>query len=274
MNAQRVLITNDDGIDSDGLRRLALTAVDAGCAVVVAAPSTDSSGASSSLTAVQADGRIVMERHRLDGLDNVPAFGVVATPAYITLLAIRGAFGDPPDVVLSGINRGHNAGQAVLHSGTVGAVLTAAAQGCRGMAVSVAAAHVPRWDSAAAAAGELLPWLVSAPPRTVLNVNAPDFPAEQVRGRRLATLASFGAVQTNIAEVGEQFVRVQVADVNAEMEPGTDAALLAEGWVTVTSLRPVCEDNPAMLGLHDRNRVQRDARPVREGVHDAVPGPQ
>jgi 5'-nucleotidase len=251
VTAQRVLITNDDGVESPGLRRLARAASDAGFAVVVAAPSTDSSGASASLTAVQADGRIMMKRHRLAGLEDVPTFGVVATPAYITLLALNGAFGDPPDVVLSGINRGHNAGQAVLHSGTVGAVLTAGAQGCRGMAVSVAAAAVARWDSAADAAADLLPWLASAPPQTVLNVNAPDVPAEQVRGRRLATLASFGAVQTNIAEVGEQFVRVQVADVNAEMEPGTDAAWLAEGWVTVTPLRPVCEDNPARLGLHD-----------------------
>ena len=251
MNAQRVLITNDDGIASEGLRQLAFTAVAAGFRVVVAAPNTDSSGASSSLTAVQADGRVVMEHRRLDGLDKVPAYGVVATPAYIALLATRGAFGDPPDIVLSGINHGHNAGQAVLHSGTVGAVLTAAAQGCCGMAVSVAATKVARWETAAAAAGELLPWLTAAPPRTALNVNAPDLPAEQVRGRRLATLASFGAVQTNIAEVGERFVRVQVADVNAETEPGTDAALLSDGWVTVTPLRPVCEEDPALLGLLD-----------------------
>jgi len=59
--------------------------------------------------------------------------------------------------------------------------------------------------------------------------------------RRRARLASFGAVQTNIAEVGEDHVRLQIVDVDAEREPDTDAALLAEGWATLTALQPICE---------------------------------
>lgn len=247
----RVLVTNDDGISSEGLRRLALAAVAAGTDVVIAAPRTDSSGASASFTAIRTDGRVDVQRQALSGLEDVPAYAVGATPAYIALIGTRGAFGDPPDVVLSGINVGHNAGQAVLHSGTVGAALTAAARGCRGMAVSAATATTPRWETAATAAQDLLPWLMAAPARTALNVNAPDVAPADVRGRRLASLASFGAVQMTVAERGAGFVRMQMADVDAELEPGTDAALLANGWVTITPLQPVCEADPHALGLAD-----------------------
>jgi len=237
----RVLITNDDGIESEGLRQLALVAVEQGCDVVVAAPSRENSGASASLTAIREDGQVQVTEHPLEGLDGARCLGVEATPAFITLIAAHGAFGAPPDVVLSGINRGHNAGQAVLHSGTVGAALTGATHGCRAMAVSLAEAGSCHWETAAEVAADLLPWVVQAPPRTVVNVNAPDLPASAVRGRRLAPLASFGAVQTQVAEAGRGFVRIQVTGTDAEQEPGTDAALLAAGWVTVTMIRPICE---------------------------------
>jgi 5'-nucleotidase len=245
----RALVTNDDGIASEGLRRLASLAVDAGLDVVVAAPNRDTSGASASLTAVQAGGRVVLEHRELDGLEGVPAYGLEAVPAFITLIATRGAFGEPPDVVLSGINNGHNAGQAVLHSGTVGAAMTGATQGCRAMAVSAAAAEAPHWDTAVDAARTVLPWLLDAPPRTVLNLNAPGVPALRLRGLRRARLASFGAVQTNIAEVGEDYVRVQIVDMDAEREPDTDAALLTEAWATLTALQPICEGSYPPLDM-------------------------
>jgi 5'-nucleotidase len=244
-SSPRALITNDDGIDSPGLHRLAQAARDAGCEVVVAAPAREASGASASLTAIRADGRVIVEPRTLDGLAGIDAFGVDASPAFIALIACRGAFGPAPDVVLSGINRGHNAGQAVLHSGTVGAALTAAAQGCRAMAVSLAVAGDGHWATAADVASDLLPWLLAAPPRTVVNLNAPDLPVGSISGRRVAPLAGFGAVQTQIAEAGQGFVRVQITGTDADQEPGTDAALLAAGWVTVTLLQPVCEANGA-----------------------------
>jgi 5'-nucleotidase len=124
----RVLVTNDDGIDSIGLRVLAGVAVEAGCEVVVAAPHTERSGSSAALTVLEEHGRLGVHEHRLAGLD-VRALGVEATPAFIAMVAARGAFGEPPDLVASGMNHGPNTGHAVLHSGTVGAALTAATFG-------------------------------------------------------------------------------------------------------------------------------------------------
>ncbi len=161
----RALVTNDDGIGSEGIRQLALTAVGLGLDVVVAAPFQDSSGASASLLAVQDDNRIVVERRRLEGLDGVPAYAVAAAPGYITLLAVREAFGPAPDIVLSGINRGLNVGHAILHSGTVGAALTGSTLGRRGVAVSLESGWpeepaVLHWETAAHVAAQVIAWVV------------------------------------------------------------------------------------------------------------------
>jgi 5'-nucleotidase len=267
--AARALVTNDDGIASEGLHRLAAVAVEAGLDVVVAAPAANASGASASLSAVQSDGRIRTVPSPLPGLDEVPAFALDATPAFIALLATRGAFGPPVDVVLSGINCGHNAGQAVLHSGTVGAALTGASNAGRAMAVSVIAAAAPHWDTAATVAARVLPALLDAAPGTVVNLNAPDVSPDRLRGLRHARLASFGAVQTNIAEVGHAFVRLEVVDADAELEEGSDAALLADGWATLTALEPICESTTTAFDevLADRTRMGSPELRLRHQRH-------
>ncbi len=248
----RVLITNDDGVTAPGIRALA-RAVARDYEVVVAAPQDEASGMSAALTAVVSDGQIMLSHHDLDGL---PAYGVTASPAYIVVLASIGAFGPPPDIVLSGINRGANAGRAVLHSGTVGAALTAVTNGLSALAVSldvldpeatvssatggnaivVPSDDVLHWDTAAGIAISLLGTLLAAPAATVLNLNVPDraTPPEV----REAALATFGQVQMSVAESGEGFVRTGIERTGERLVPGTDLALLAEGYATVTALRP------------------------------------
>ena len=237
----RALITNDDGIGSAGIHVLATAAVEAGLDVTVAAPSWDSSGASASLTSVETDGRLLVEERRLEGLDDVRAFAVEAAPAYIVRAAITGAFGPPPDLVLSGVNHGRNTGFAVLHSGTVGAALTAMTHERRAMAVSIDSATPTHWDTAAKVASVALRWLIDVESPIVLNVNVPDVAGDQLGGFRRAHLAKFGAVQTMLTETGSGYVKFEYRDVDAEYEEGTDAALLAAGIASFTPLQPVCE---------------------------------
>jgi 5'-nucleotidase len=265
----RVLITNDDGIATPGLRWLAGAVRECGFDLVVAAPRREASGMSAALTAVTDAGRVVFEPTNLPGLDDVPAFGVAASPSYIVVLAGLRAFGEPPDIVLSGINRGANAGRAILHSGTVGAALTGANRDARAMAVSLdvltpaaAGAATGRaaisaidavddtdrhWDTAAGLARRLLPWLVDAPPGTVLNLNVPDRPMTGLGGVRTAALAPFGQVQMAIAEAGEDYVRIAIEEDGGRRVPGTDVALLAEGYATVTAILPPCVANDVVL---------------------------
>jgi 5'-nucleotidase len=238
----RALITNDDGIESTGLYTLALVAQQAGLEVVVAAPLRDCSGASSSIMAVEDDGHFVVEPRRLPELPGVEAYGVGAVPAFIALTGVRGAFGPPPDIVLSGVNKGFNTGHAILHSGTVGAALTASTHSVRAMAVSMGFGTDYHWETAASVAGRALSWLVhEAVGGMVLNVNVPNVALSELAGFSPARLASFGAVQFNVSERGEGYVKMSLSEINAELEPGTDAALLADGWATYTLLSAVCE---------------------------------
>jgi 5'-nucleotidase len=253
----RILVTNDDGVDAPGIRALAEAAHAGGHDVVVAAPRAEASGMSAALTAVTAEGRVVVERR----VGPVEAYAVAASPAYIAVLAALGVFGEPPEVLLSGINRGANAGNAVLHSGTVGAALTAANNGVRAMAVSLdvlnpvaataasggaATIVLPddadlHWDTAARMARDLIGWLAAAPPRTVLNLNVPDRPVADVAGLREATLAPFGQVRMAVAETGEDFVRLTVEREGEQLIEGSDLAWLAAGYAAATVIRPPAE---------------------------------
>ena len=258
----RCLVTNDDGIGSEGLRALALVALEAGLEVVVAAPMQECSGASASITAVEEDGRFVVEARTLPGLEEACAvLAVGGLPAFIALTGMRGAFGPTPDIVLSGINNGPNTGYAVLHSGTAGAALTASTFGARAMAVSLnvrmrspsgagvapSVSSPPHWETAAEIARRTLPVLLASEPGTVLNLNAPNVAPSEVRGFARARLARFGAVQTNVAERGEGYVKVALAEIDAQYEPGTDAALIAAGYATITPLTAVCEAGSVQL---------------------------
>src|SRR5699024_6883981 len=139
------------------------------------------------------------------GVTGVKVFAVDASPAYIVRAAIAGAFGPVPSAVLSGVNHGANLGHAVLHSGTVGAALTAATLGHPALAVSLAANDEPTdWDGVRRVLRQVLPVALERQER-VINLNIPDVAADEIRGIEQASLAPFGAVQvTNTERDGER----------------------------------------------------------------------
>lgn len=248
----RALITNDDGIDSPGLTVLAEVALDAGYEVVVAAPARESSGASASLLGAEQDGRLMIEERRSPGLpDGVPSYAIRAAPALIAFIAAHDELGRRPDVVLSGVNRGSNTGNAVIHSGTVGAAFSAATNKIRAMAVSIASAAPQHWATAGLVAAHALTWLGERSQADgVLNVNVPDVPAEDLLGLRKAPLAAFGAVQARVHEVRQGQFMVTYAEIDPWTDLGSDAGMLAEGWATLTLLQAPSFDADAELPEH------------------------
>jgi 5'-nucleotidase len=245
----RALITNDDGIDSPGLWALAAAAQDAGLDVVVAAPHVDASGVGASVLAVREAGRVRV--HPREHPSGVTAWAVEGHPAFIVHVAGRGFLDPVPDLVLSGINLGANTGRAVLHSGTVGAALTAALHGWRALAVSLDCGwhppEQPHWTAAQHVLPGALDVLLAAPEGTALSLNVPDRPPAELGQLREARLAAFGAVQVRTDHLVEDGVLVSsVAEMGAPPEPGTDTALLAEGHPTLTELTPIGE-RPGLL---------------------------
>lgn len=256
----RTLVTNDDGITSPGLHALAAAAIAEGHDVTIAAPLRQSSGSSASITAYETDGRIRMERREMQEFPGVPVFAVRGAPGLIALIAEHGAFGASPDVVLSGINHGANVGRAVLHSGTVGAALTGGLNGARGLAISLDVGFEPEayaWDVAAAVARSIIPFLLEQAAGTVINLNVPN--AVTAPEVRTATLAPFGIVQTTMSERGDHFVRLTVEDLPHDPQPGSDAALLAAGFATITSISAVTELPMAAFFAPSRANEKRAA---------------
>ncbi len=238
----RALITNDDGIDSPGLWALAAVARDCGFDVVVAAPHVDASGVGASVVSVRDENRTRVHPREIDGLDDVPAFAVEGHPAWIVHAACRGWLDPAPDVVLSGINMGANVGRMVLHSGTVGAALTASLHGCRALAVSLDTAweppERPHWDAAQHVLPAVLDLLLAGPEGMVLSLNVPDLPVAELGELREATLVPLGAVQIRM-EHADGALRASLVDGEAPPEPGSDVALLRGGHPTITGLASV-----------------------------------
>jgi 5'-nucleotidase len=254
----RALITNDDGIGSPGLRALAHAAIDAGLDVVIAAPAEEASGSSAAITGTNTiavtghtdASTIKVERRDLVEVPGIAAYSVRAAPGLIALLAAHGAFGDPPDLVLSGINRGANLGRVILHSGTVGAALTGGVNDARGLAVSLDVGLAPsahHWETAAAVVRDLIPVLLEHPAGTVFNLNVPNVPPQARVEVREATLAPFGIVQTTMTEPIEGDVRLTVRELPDEPLPGSDAALLEAGFATITNVVAVQQSGVAVF---------------------------
>ena len=246
----RALITNDDGIDSPGLFALAGAARQAGLEVTVAAPSWDSSGASSALTGVRNDGRLAIEPRAVDGLAE-PCFAIEAAPALIALVAMRGGSDRCPTSCCRASTAAATPGTPSSTRARSGPCSPRVNHGATGMAVSLDADEPQHFDTAAALATPLIRWLATLGSGTVLNLNVPDRPAHEIAGIQRAPLASIGAVQTNVTDTGEGYVEMTYEAVATPPEPGSDADLLARGWAVVTPLVALTEAIDLDLPLRD-----------------------
>ncbi|MDE2282398.1 MAG: 5'/3'-nucleotidase SurE [Actinomycetales bacterium] len=266
----RILITNDDGVGAPGIAVLARAVArwiddaadgDVREAVIVA-PRTNHSGMSAAVGDVFEHPSVAYSRHRIAGAESIPTFALDAPPALCALLGSIGSFGVEPDLVLSGINAGANVGRSVLHSGTVGAILTAAQLGKSGLAISVQWGESVHYETAAAVALEVVDELLRAPSSTVFNLNVPNLPAAQLRGVRRGHISTAGVVSAAgpraggepLGEEGELPLRFgaaspELGDVSDESSDD-DGALLAAGYASLTPLRGPHENLDASLDRH------------------------
>lgn len=177
----KILFCNDDGAHAEGIRILA-AAFDGEYDRYLAAPDSERSAASRSMTL---SSPLRARKVDIPGIPEMPAYAINGTPVDCVRLAI-GNLVPEPDVVVSGINHGANLGTDVLYSGTVAAAHEAALLGYQAIAVSSCARAPEHFASAARAARWAVDYVAKNPLPfgTVLNVNVPDLPLEQIRGIR------------------------------------------------------------------------------------------
>ncbi|MGD9601045.1 MAG: 5'/3'-nucleotidase SurE [Gammaproteobacteria bacterium] len=247
-SALTILLTNDDGFHAPGILAMQGALRDAGHRVIVVAPRTDQSGSSVKITTTA----FALKQEAPD------VWVVDGSPADSVWVGLRRVLRDaPPDLVVSGGNRGQNLGAVTNLSGTVGAAVMAALNDVPAIAVSVgidlaeAAAGFPSTAAAYPAAGAFTAQLVARlaasrndgpllPPRTVLNVNYPARPAADVRPARWTRLgAELGYAADYVDGDGADTVKLAFGpDPNpyAANNPH-DTARFAAGHVTVTVLQ-------------------------------------
>ena len=244
----RLVLTNDDGVDSPGIQALAATCAELGHDVLVLAPSSDLSGASAAVGRIEPDQRLELRRVELPGAAAaVEAYALDGPPGLAALVACQGGAGETPDLVLSGINGGPNTGHSILHSGTVGGALTAANFGVSALAVSLDVADPMPWETASALVEQGIELVRGAPPSTVLNLNVPALPLDEVRGLRWATLDRFGTFRVAVAERLGTSLQMEFRATGAELDPESDTALLGAGFATVTAIEGIARIPPERL---------------------------
>ncbi|HEC07843.1 MAG TPA: 5'/3'-nucleotidase SurE [Thiolapillus brandeum] len=228
----RILLSNDDGYQAPGLKALA-GALKAVADVVVVAPDRDRSGASNSLTL-----ETPIRAHTMDN----GFIRVEGTPTDCVHLAITGLLEQEPDMVVAGINAGANMGDDVIYSGTVAAATEGRFLGFPAMAVSMAS-HTPQYfDTAAQIAVRLIGRLQRKPlaAESILNVNVPDLPLEEIQGMQITRLGHRHKAEPVVKELdprGRPIYWVGPAGPEQDAGPGTDFHALRNGFVSITPLQ-------------------------------------
>lgn len=239
-----LLLTNDDGYDAPGLAALAAAVESLGNLVVVA-PDREQSGASHALTL----GRPLRLREsspRWYRVDGTPADCV-----HLGVFHLTG--GRPPDLVISGINRGLNVGDDVTYSGTVAGALEAALLDIPSIAVSQAAdeRELADYSVAASFARSLAEKVLreGIAPGVFLNVNVPIGKPKGIRITRQGTRSYRPAVVERLDPSGRPYFWIAGADTTPSLEPDADHVAIADGFISVTSLHANLTHEPSLATL-------------------------
>jgi 5'-nucleotidase len=240
----RVLLTNDDGIDAEGLQRLRLELLQTpGVDLAVVAPDGNRSAIGRGITT-----RRALAVERVDFGDGTHGYATDGTPVDCVRLASLGLIeGWTPEIVVAGINHGSNLGDDVTYSGTVAAAMEGLLLGLPAIAVSQQSERREMdfrlgrefvFDEAARFTARVVEELeaVPLPPSTLLNVNVPAGGAEGVEVARLGKRIYRDRLEAHDAdpETGRPRFFIYGTDPGYEDEPGTDLAAVAGGRVAVT----------------------------------------
>ena len=227
----RILLSNDDGCTAPGLRCLAehLRPVHS---LEIVAPDRNRSGASNSLTILNP---IRVQKHA-DG-----TWCVDGTPTDCVHLALTGFLKEIPDMVVSGINAGANLGDDTLYSGTVAAAMEGRHLGISAIAVSCVSVNPQHYDTAAKITLRLIERLRQEPlpGDTILNVNVPDLPYEELQGIEVTRLGNRHKAETVTEDRdprGRRIFWIGAAGAEHDGGPGTDFYAVQQKRVSITPL--------------------------------------
>jgi 5'-nucleotidase len=235
----RILLTNDDGVYAPGLRAMRKELQKLG-EVVVVAPATEQSAVGHSITLLTP----LLVQEVLDDQDQFMGWAVEGRPADCVKLALLQLLPEPPDLVVSGLNAGSNAGINVLYSGTVAAAIEGAFFRQTSIAVSLEYTKVKPLDfsRAAGVARKVIEGILAHKPEqgSLFNVNIPSLEKGPIRGVRTVPQNVAPYTETYDRRVdprGRTYFWTGPGYDCPNPHPDSDVIALADGYVTVTPLQ-------------------------------------
>lgn len=250
----RILLTNDDGIRAPGLVVLEEIARQFSDDIWICAPDEEQSGMGHALTLTRP---VRMRQH------DERRFSVAGTPTDSVTMGLRKVLPGPPDVILSGVNRGANLADDITYSGTVSAAIEGALAGIRSIALSQVYAREGMGDAVpfeaarewgARVLGPLLD--TPLPKRTLVNVNFPALPASEIKGIRAVRQGfhdySRGSVVEGRDPRGYKYYWFGLESMEHTLDHGTDLEAIDEGYISVTPLQLDLTHHASLGALGER----------------------
>ena len=226
----RILISNDDGYKAEGILQLAKSLNDI-AEVIMVAPSKNKSAASSSLTIGKPLKPIQIEKN---------IYAIDATPSDCVHLALCGFIKESVDLVVTGINFGANLGDDVIYSGTVAGAIEGRFLGLPSIAMSLASWECNHFDTAGKIAKMLVDQIDKAPlsKNTIINVNVPDVPMNEILGIKSTRLGSRHMSAPSIQDSKDPSLYwIGENGKEADNAEGTDFHAISNNYVSVTPLQ-------------------------------------
>jgi 5'-nucleotidase len=248
---RRILVTNDDGVRSEGIHELARALARLG-PVTIVAPDVEASAIGHALT-LRRPLRVEMLGERV--------FEVDGTPTDCVNIAVARILPSPPDLIVSGINKGYNLGDDVTYSGTVAGAMEGALLGIPSIAVSLErSAGAYDFQPAAFSAAQVAERLLAAsslPPRTFLNLNVPSGRPKGFRVTVQARRNHVTVVDERVDPRGKPYYWIEEGQNDWEPHDRSDYHAVRDGFISVTPLQPDLTDFRA-LALLDELSVWRE----------------
>jgi 5'-nucleotidase len=226
----RILISNDDGYQAEGIIQLANSLSEI-AEVIVVAPSENKSAASSSLTIGKPLKPIQIEKN---------VYAIDATPSDCVHLALCGFIKESIDLVVTGINFGANLGDDVIYSGTVAGAIEGRFLGLPSIAMSLASWECKHFDTAGQIAKLLVAQINKAPlaNNTIINVNVPDVLMSEIKGIKSTRLGNRHKSEPSIQDLkNPSLYWIGENGKEADNGEGTDFHAISNNFVSVTPLQ-------------------------------------
>jgi 5'-nucleotidase len=227
-----ILITNDDGIHSEGLRTLINCASLIGRTVTIV-PQGEMSGASHAIT--------LRNPLRVQKIEN-DIYTVTGTPTDCVYLGIHHVLNERPDMVLSGINRGPNLGFDVVYSGTVQGAMEGLIQGIPSAAISLAGTESFPFDQIRTHVADILEEIKKSgiPKDCMLNINIPPPDSKPIKGKKITRLGRrfySNDIITRVDPRGGEYLWIGGSRVEMDKNPDTDCGSVQDGYISITPLK-------------------------------------